>query len=74
MPDYDVMASKDIVIEGAEIAIGNRRHPIADIVAIVSTASGISVMFRDGSVDLGNASVADFFTIRDRCPWVAASI
>ena len=45
-----------------------------DIVAIVSTASGISVTFRDGSVDLGDAPVADFFAIRDRCPWATASI
>lgn len=68
------MASKDIVIEGTEIAIGGRRRPVADIVAIVSTASGISVTFRDGSVDLGDAPVADFFAIRDRCPWATASI
>ena len=68
------MASKDIIIEGTDIAIGDRRRPMADIVAIVSTASGISVTFRDGSVDLGDAPVADFFTIRDRCPWAMAVI
>lgn len=68
------MASGPIVIEGAEIAIGDRRRPLADVVAIASTVAGITVTFRDGSVDLGDGCVSDFYTIRDRCPWATASI
>ena len=63
-----------MVIDDGDITIGGRIYPISDIVAITSTISGIVVTFRDGSMDLGDGGVADFYTLRDRCPWATASI
>lgn len=68
------MESNTLSIDGTIIAIGGRKRPIADVVAIVSTASGISIMFRDGTVDLADGCASDFYTIRDRCPWAMAAI
>ena len=68
------MASNTLSIDGSDIAIGGRKRSIADIVAIASTASGIAITFRDGTIDLADGCVTDFFTIRDRCPWAMAAI
>ena len=46
------MASNTLSIDGSDIAIGGRKRSIADIVAIASTASGIAITFRDGTIDL----------------------
>ena len=67
------MVSK-LKISGSEITIGDRRRPVADIIAVASTDAGIAVTFRDGSSDLADGSTADVFTIRDRCPWAMAII
>ena len=61
-------------ITGSEITIGDRRRPMADIIAVASTDAGIAVTFRDGSSYLTDGSTADVFTIRDRCPWAMAVI
>lgn len=52
-----------------EIEIGGRPYPTDDVVGIIPTDVGLTIAFRDGSAVSAASQPADFYTLRDMCPW-----
>ncbi len=46
----------------------------SEIVSIVSTDAGIRVTLRDGTTGMVGGGIAEFYALRDRCPWAVAAM
>ena len=52
-----------------EFEVGGRSYPAGDVVGIVPTDAGITITFRNGVSVSAESQPADFYTLRDMCPW-----